>query len=992
MKFVKKSIDERALHKREYDSRVNERQMQTKEGKVDTCKALDAGLVVIKSSGTEFEKQDTSSKSRNDADIKPVYDEEPIAEDAEQCHDIHFSKLEAHCINVELQLQNNVLKSRQQGQFLKTKSNEAKVKKNIDDFEITNIELEHSMAKLFTENEHLNKKNETLKKHYKELYDSIKATRTKTIEQTTYLIAHNVEFKAQLQEKGFTIAALKNELRKLTGNSVNTKFAKPSILGKPILHPLRNQSVVRQSNAFKSERPTSSKSRFASQVDVKNDLPKPVTTYYLTKRKESAFAKSHHMIAPGSSRYSSNDMVYNHYLEEAKKKTQERGMNSRPSVMSSATSQSTTNVHEKTTTPRSYLRWKPTGRIFKIVGLRWVPTRKIFTSSTTKVDSEPPNGSNEDITNPYECEQTLDVSIAKGYAQEEGIDFEESFAPIACLEAVRLFFAYATHKSFLIYHMDVKTAFLNGSLKEEVYVSRPDGFVDPDHQEKVYLPRKVLYGFKQVSRASYDELLNFLMSKGFTKGTIDPTIFAIRYGEDILLVQIYLDDIISSTSDPSIPERLRDVAVYYHFAISTFPVEIAIKSSAFILEYLLQLPIKVIENLSAWVAIGLISFAAIVKWGVTDCTSGLHWIIPASSGSSSFNSLENSKDNMIPPVFLPFYNNPYLKDVQSPISSPAPITPQTILTPSPVLPPSLLFDPRYFFIPEELLPSTNPIGLPSLSSTNPSQNQIYRMPSKRTSTSETLAITLAAIQKLIADGIAAALEAQTATMASASNPNRNTRPTETPVAKIGSYKEFISCQSFYFNGTEGAIGLIRWFERTESVFSRSNCAGEKKVTFATGTLTNDALSWWNSYAQPIGINQANQITWTELKRLLTNKNWQFLCPNMMPNSEKLMEIFISGLPGSIEGNVTASKPQTLEEATNIAQRIEGKKLSGLMLPPIVPVERKDIMQINAQNQATGPQGNMLRDEFAFVRIRISTLETTLEDIQVHHQNLLKHTS
>ncbi|GJS26988.1 hypothetical protein Tco_0487608 [Tanacetum coccineum] len=96
---------------------------------------------------------------------------------------------------------------------------------------------------------------------------------------------------------------------------------------------------------------------------------------------------------------------------------------------------------------------------------------------------------------------------------------------------------------------------------------------------------------------------------------------------------------------------------------------------------------------------------------------------PASSESSSFNSSENSKDNMIPPVFLPFYNNPYLKDVQSPISPPAPITPQTILTPSTVLPPSLLFDLRYFFIPEELLPSKKPIGLPSLSSTNPSRNQ-----------------------------------------------------------------------------------------------------------------------------------------------------------------------------------------------------------------------------------------------------------------------------
>ncbi|GJS62108.1 hypothetical protein Tco_0656892 [Tanacetum coccineum] len=126
-------------------------------------------------------------------------------------------------------------------------------------------------------------------------------------------------------------------------------------------------------------------------------------------------------------------------------------------------------------------------------------------------------------------------------------------------------------------------------------------------------------------------------------------------------------------------------------------------------------------------------------------------------------------------------------------------------------------------------------------------------------------------QKVSADSVTSALEAQAATMASASNPDRNTGPTGTPVVKTGNYKEFISCQPFYFNGTEGAVGLIRWFERTESVFSRSRCAEENKVTFATGTLTDDALSWWNAYAQPMGIEQANQITWTELKRLLTNK-------------------------------------------------------------------------------------------------------------------------
>nr|GEU80743.1 hypothetical protein [Tanacetum cinerariifolium] len=147
---------------------------------------------------------------------------------------------------------------------------------------------------------------------------------------------------------------------------------------------------------------------------------------------------------------------------------------------------------------------------------------------------------------------------------------------------------------------------------------------------------------------------------------------------------------------------------------------------------------------------------------------------------------------------------------------------------------------------------------------------------------------------------------------------------EIPIAKRGNYKEFINSQPLYFNGMEGVVGLIRWFERTKSVVSRSNCADENKVAFAIVTLTDDALSWWNAYTQPIGIEKANRITWTELKRLLTNKRFQelvILCPNMVPNNQKLMEIFIGGLPRSIEGNVTVSKPQTLEEAINIAHRL-----------------------------------------------------------------------
>ncbi|GKD71146.1 hypothetical protein Tco_1325236 [Tanacetum coccineum] len=201
--------------------------------------------------------------------------------------------MEAHCIALELKYQNQSSKSGQHGQFSKVKSKETKIKHNIDVIETINIELEHSVAKLLAENEHLHKENEHLKQTYKDLYDSIKKTRFQTKDHNDSLIiqlnnksTENADLKAQIQEKVFAITALKNELRKLKGN-----------------------------------------------------------------RREYAFAKLHHVIASSESRnssknmprFSSNDMVHNHYLDEPKKKTQERDRNSTSRVMHSARLQNTTN-------------------------------------------------------------------------------------------------------------------------------------------------------------------------------------------------------------------------------------------------------------------------------------------------------------------------------------------------------------------------------------------------------------------------------------------------------------------------------------------------------------------------------------------------------------------------------------------------------------------------------------------------------------------------
>ncbi|GJR46758.1 retrovirus-related pol polyprotein from transposon TNT 1-94 [Tanacetum coccineum] len=115
--------------------------------------------------------------------------------------------------------------------------------------------------------------------------------------------------------------------------------------------------------------------------------------------------------------------------------------------------------------------------------------------------------------------------VAKGYQQEEVIDFEESFEPVARIEAIRIFIANTASKNMTIYQMDVKTTFLNGELKEEVYVSQPDGFVDPDHPTHVYRLNKALYGLNQAHRVWYDTLSWFLLDNKFSKGAVNPTLF-----------------------------------------------------------------------------------------------------------------------------------------------------------------------------------------------------------------------------------------------------------------------------------------------------------------------------------------------------------------------------------------------------------------------------------------------------------------------------------
>ncbi|GJX51587.1 putative ribonuclease H-like domain-containing protein [Tanacetum coccineum] len=134
--------------------------------------------------------------------------------------------------------------------------------------------------------------------------------------------------------------------------------------------------------------------------------------------------------------------------------------------------------------------------------------------------------------------------VAQGYTQEEGIDYDEVFAPVARIEAIRLFLAYASFKDFMVYQMDVKSTFLYGKIEEEVYVCQPPGFEDPDFPDRVYKVEKALYGLHQAPRAKYETLSTYLLENRFHKGQIDKTLFIKRDQGDILIIQVYVDDII----------------------------------------------------------------------------------------------------------------------------------------------------------------------------------------------------------------------------------------------------------------------------------------------------------------------------------------------------------------------------------------------------------------------------------------------------------------
>ncbi|GKE55963.1 putative ribonuclease H-like domain-containing protein [Tanacetum coccineum] len=158
--------------------------------------------------------------------------------------------------------------------------------------------------------------------------------------------------------------------------------------------------------------------------------------------------------------------------------------------------------------------------------------------------------------------------VAQGYTQEEGIEYDEVFASVARIEAIRLFLAYASFKDFMMYQMDVKSAFIYGKIQEEVYVCQPPGFEDPNFPDRVYKVEKALYELHQASRAWYETLSTYLLDNGFQRGKIDKTLFIRKDKDDILLVQVYVDDIIFGSTKKSLCTEFEKI-MYKMFQMSS---------------------------------------------------------------------------------------------------------------------------------------------------------------------------------------------------------------------------------------------------------------------------------------------------------------------------------------------------------------------------------------------------------------------------------------
>ncbi|GJQ94116.1 retrovirus-related pol polyprotein from transposon TNT 1-94 [Tanacetum coccineum] len=482
--------------------------------------------------------------------------------------------------------------------------------------------------------------------------------------------------------------------------------------------------------------------------------------------------------------------------------------------------------------------------------------------------------------------------VAKGYKQEEGIDFEESFAPVARLEAVRMFIAFAAHMNITIFQMDVKTAFLNGHLKEEVYVSQPEGFIDTEFPNHVYRLKKALYGLKQAPRAWYDKLSSFLIVHGFNKGIIDPTLFTRRHGGDILLVQVYVDDIIFGSTNPDFSKRfanlmknnfemsmMGELKFFLGLQVHQSPRGIFISQSQYAIELLKKHGLDECVSMSTPMATERLD--ADLQGTPTDQTTYRRMIgglmyLTASRPDIVFATFVCARYQARPTV-------KHLKEVKRIFRYLRQSYNMGLWYPKDFGYELIAYsDADHAGCKDDCISRSG--GLQFLG------GKLMSWSSKKQdctamSTAEAEYVSLSAwailirphivescrpgsfrmksVRKIVEKVWPKAIEKYEKTRADSNNTggsgSTNTGGTVVPEMHGCSYKTFMNGKPHSFKGTEGVVGLKRWFEKMEQVFEICKCAEDDKVKFAMCTFEGRALTWWNGNVQTLGLANANQI-------------------------------------------------------------------------------------------------------------------------------------
>nr|GEZ26093.1 retrovirus-related Pol polyprotein from transposon TNT 1-94 [Tanacetum cinerariifolium] len=472
--------------------------------------------------------------------------------------------------------------------------NKDKVKKDLEEIESNNIEIYHKVSKLIAKNKHLKQTYKQLYDSIKSTRVRSKEQRDALIHHVNLKSVEIYDLNANLHEQGLIIAALSDELRKLKGkaivdsivttHTIDSEMLKvdvepiaPKLLNNKTVHSdylrLTQEQVIILKEAVeqeKSQNPLNNSlehayfdeliamaSEHSSSEPALHDMtPTTITLEFIAEVVAPDLAASigspssttikQDEPSPSNSQttHEAQTLVISNDVEEDNHDLDVAHMNNDPFVGSSS------NIRQTYTPFESLGRWTKDHPITNVIGdpSCSVSTRKQLQTGAMiqvwELVSCPDKVLLIKLKWIYKVKTNEFGGVLKnkarlvtqGFMKEEGTDFEESFVPVARIKAIRIYIANASYKNITIFRMDVKTTFLNGELKEEVYVSQPERFVDQDNPSHVYKLIKALYGLKKAPRAWYDMLSRFLISQHSFKGSVDPTLFTRKAGNDLLLV------------------------------------------------------------------------------------------------------------------------------------------------------------------------------------------------------------------------------------------------------------------------------------------------------------------------------------------------------------------------------------------------------------------------------------------------------------------------